>query len=385
MPGTLHTRAVFKALLAAVTAASVALGPIAAHAQPKAGRRRADDRRGVTAAGHTARRAPSEEAIAEAARRYDLGFEALRRGRVSARRDRVRAHLPDHERLPRPLQHRAGADSARQLRPRDRRAERVLEERRRQGLRRPHARRSRRISKCSRRAPGTCASSRTLRARTFSSTTFPSACRRSPTRCCSTRASTRSRRASPATTRAPCSSRSPGAIPSSSTIKLEKIPEGRSRVVVKEVQKESISTWIIATWTATGVLAVGAGVTGGLGIKAANDLEDLRRKRTRRPRATSAIGVTQRAGRCSLAADIMGCCRDRDGRRRSVPHAVRAREAARTAAEEESRCRARAHRPRHRPEPHHAQGRILSVRLDQAARSRRQSRREGPADPPDRA
>lgn len=87
-------------------------------------------------------------------------------------------------------------------------------------------------------------------------------------------------------------------------IKLEKIPEGGSRTIIKEVQKESDSTWIIASWTATGVLAVGAGVTGGLGIKAANDLDEQRSEEgsTNDERDSQ----SRRAKTLLLAADIMG-------------------------------------------------------------------------------
>jgi hypothetical protein len=87
-------------------------------------------------------------------------------------------------------------------------------------------------------------------------------------------------------------------------LKLEKLPEGGQRVVIKEVQKESNSTWIIATWSATGVLAVGAGVTGGLGIKAANDLDDMRKEEgsTNDERDSQ----SRRAKTLLLAADIMG-------------------------------------------------------------------------------
>lgn len=86
-------------------------------------------------------------------------------------------------------------------------------------------------------------------------------------------------------------------------IKLEKIPEGGSKVVIREVQKEDDSTWMIATWTATGVLAVGAGVTGGLGIKAANDLEEMRDEEgTTNDERESA---SDRAQTLLLAADVM--------------------------------------------------------------------------------
>jgi hypothetical protein len=85
-------------------------------------------------------------------------------------------------------------------------------------------------------------------------------------------------------------------------IKLEKIPEGGSKVIV--LKEESDPTWMIAAWTATGVLAVGAGVTGGLGIKAANDLEDMRKEEgvSNDERESQA----DRAQTLLLAADIMG-------------------------------------------------------------------------------
>ena len=85
-------------------------------------------------------------------------------------------------------------------------------------------------------------------------------------------------------------------------IKLEKLPEGTEKVIV--VKEESDPTWMIAAWSATGVLAVGAGVTGGLGIKAANDLEDMRDEEG----ATNSERESQseRAQTLLLAADIMG-------------------------------------------------------------------------------
>lgn len=85
-------------------------------------------------------------------------------------------------------------------------------------------------------------------------------------------------------------------------IKLEKLPEGGQKVIV--LKEESDPTWMIAAWTATGVLAVGAGVTGGLGIKAANDLDDMRKDEgsTNDERESQA----DRAQTLLLAADIMG-------------------------------------------------------------------------------
>jgi hypothetical protein len=85
-------------------------------------------------------------------------------------------------------------------------------------------------------------------------------------------------------------------------IKLEKLPEGGEKVIV--VREESDPTWMIAAWSATGVLAIGAGVTGGLGIKAANDLEDMRKEEgsTNDERESQ----SDRAQTLLLAADIMG-------------------------------------------------------------------------------
>ena len=89
------------------------------------------------------------------------------------------------------------------------------------------------------------------------------------------------------------------------TIDLTKIPEGQSRIIVKEVEKEDDSTWMIATWTATGVFAIGAGVTGGLGIKAANDLEDMRKQKDPSPTRGELDSQANRAQTLLLAADVM--------------------------------------------------------------------------------
>ena len=88
---------------------------------------------------------------------------------------------------------------------------------------------------------------------------------------------------------------------------LEKVPEAQvSQIIVeKSAPKESNrSTWLWATWSATGALALGAGVTGGLGIKAANDLEDLQND----PTATRGKldDARSRAKTLLLAADILG-------------------------------------------------------------------------------
>lgn len=47
-------------------------------------------------------------------------------------------------------------------------------------------------------------------------------------------------------------------------------------VVAPQAQSGDRTAWIWGTWSATAALAVGAGVTGGLGIKAANELDEKR-------------------------------------------------------------------------------------------------------------
>ena len=75
-------------------------------------------------------------------------------------------------------------------------------------------------------------------------------------------------------------------------------------VVVDRPADTSRATWRWATWSATGVFAVSAAVTGGLGIKAANELEDLRNT----PNASrSELDSAQRRARTLLfTADVLG-------------------------------------------------------------------------------
>jgi hypothetical protein len=93
-----------------------------------------------------------------------------------------------------------------------------------------------------------------------------------------------------------------------SELKVEpgKIIDRNRSVVVVDRQSDTTSrnTWRWATWSATGVFAVGAGVTGYLGIKAASDLEELRDK----PGATRAeLDSAQRRARTLLfTADVLG-------------------------------------------------------------------------------
>jgi tetratricopeptide (TPR) repeat protein len=87
-------------------------------------------------------------------------------------------------------------------------------------------------------------------------------------------------------------------------LKLVKLPERGQRIIVREVDKTDNTTWMIATWSTAGVLAVGAGVTGALGIKAASDLEDQRKEEgiSNDSRESS----SRRARTLLLAADVMG-------------------------------------------------------------------------------
>jgi tetratricopeptide (TPR) repeat protein len=61
-------------------------------------------------------------------------------------------------------------------------------------------------------------------------------------------------------------------------VDLQKTPPDRGPVVVVAPQQAPAdrTAWIWGTWSATAALAVGAAVTGGLGISAANDLDHLR-------------------------------------------------------------------------------------------------------------
>jgi hypothetical protein len=90
-------------------------------------------------------------------------------------------------------------------------------------------------------------------------------------------------------------------------LNLEKVPEAKvSQIIVEKAVPESSnrSAWLIATWSATGVFAVGAGITGGLGIKAANDLEELQTD----PSASRGKldSAQSRAKTLLLTADILG-------------------------------------------------------------------------------
>jgi hypothetical protein len=88
---------------------------------------------------------------------------------------------------------------------------------------------------------------------------------------------------------------------------LEKVPVAAGqRVIVEKVAAPQTDrkTWIWATWAATGAFAIGAGVTEGLGVKAANELEDLRSS----PNATRGeLDSSSRRARTLLTVgDVLG-------------------------------------------------------------------------------
>jgi hypothetical protein len=87
-------------------------------------------------------------------------------------------------------------------------------------------------------------------------------------------------------------------------LKLDKLPEGGSRIIVREVDRTDNTTWMIATWSAAGVFAVGAGVTGGLGLKAASDLEDQRNEEG--VSNDTRDSTSRRARTLFLATDVLG-------------------------------------------------------------------------------
>jgi tetratricopeptide (TPR) repeat protein len=90
-------------------------------------------------------------------------------------------------------------------------------------------------------------------------------------------------------------------------LNLEKVPEAKvSQIVIDRSKPEpsNRSTWLWATWSATGVFAIGAGVTGALGIKSANELEDLQTDPT--ASRGKLDDARSRAKTLLLAADILG-------------------------------------------------------------------------------
>lgn len=91
------------------------------------------------------------------------------------------------------------------------------------------------------------------------------------------------------------------------TVELEKLPEANVSPIIVEkqviTQKSNRETWMWATWSATGAFAAGAGITGFFGIKAAKDLDELRKSTTTR----GALDSQQRRARTLLTiSDVLG-------------------------------------------------------------------------------
>lgn len=89
-------------------------------------------------------------------------------------------------------------------------------------------------------------------------------------------------------------------------LELEKIPDGPSSIIVQQRVAEDSDrpAWIWGTWSATGALAVGAAVTGALGIKAANDLEAQRDEINTNKNALES--QSRRATTLLRTADVLG-------------------------------------------------------------------------------
>lgn len=87
-------------------------------------------------------------------------------------------------------------------------------------------------------------------------------------------------------------------------VDLEKIKPHSPVVLVAPPQQSDRTAWIWGTWSATAALAAGAAVTGGLGIAAANDLDQLRSKLN--PTRDELNSAQSRALTLLRAADILG-------------------------------------------------------------------------------
>jgi tetratricopeptide (TPR) repeat protein len=95
-----------------------------------------------------------------------------------------------------------------------------------------------------------------------------------------------------------------GADESTLGLTLDLIPQGSKTIVVRERDTglDERTTWIIAGWSATGVLAASAVVTGFMGKGKANELKDLRATETNRDDLDSARSS---AKTMLLASDIL--------------------------------------------------------------------------------
>jgi hypothetical protein len=94
-----------------------------------------------------------------------------------------------------------------------------------------------------------------------------------------------------------------------SSTKLELPPEARAanpRIIVEKqyLERSDRTTWLWATWSATGVFAASGITLGALGLKSASDLDELRKSDTA---TRSQLDSTQRRARTLLTAgDILG-------------------------------------------------------------------------------
>jgi hypothetical protein len=95
-----------------------------------------------------------------------------------------------------------------------------------------------------------------------------------------------------------------GADESTLALTLDLVPQGSKTIVVRERDSamDERTIWIIAGWSATGVLAASAVITGFMGRGKANDLKDLRATETNRD---DLDGARSSAKTMLLASDIL--------------------------------------------------------------------------------
>ncbi|HEX6275273.1 MAG TPA: hypothetical protein VFZ53_19670 [Polyangiaceae bacterium] len=304
-PGTPSTPSAFKALLAAITAAGVALGPLSAHAQQKAGEAAPTTGEASPSAQPAAPAAPSEEAIAEAARRYDLGLRLYAEGefrlaviefertyqitqdyRVLYNIGQVRIQLGNYARAIGALNEYLKQGGDKVAPDRKKAVESDLDM---LAARTGHVRIVANVA-----GADILVDDLPVGVSPLAEAVLLDAGEHKIT----ARKRGYDGRAVPVTLA--------GRDSMLVEIKLDKIPEGGSRVVIQQVDKESDPTWMYAMWSATGVLAVGAGVFGVLGIKEKNELEDLRVQKDPEPTRDELDDTSRRAKSLLTTADILG-------------------------------------------------------------------------------